>query len=159
MLVTKNLNKSDWWKLSTWLSNYLNYSKLYQSKKNMQNLLQRDLGSSLLSIMVILGWFGLFFVFLRILSIFILNNYFNKVELLLSILGKWYAEFTSAWFRIRTAINSCYFRVVRSVFCLLKNIDSFIKKNTWNYFQKILIKVNHLFIIIHIVLRWVGIIT
>ena len=35
----------------------------------MQNLLQRDLGSSLLSIAVILGWLGLFFVFLRILTI------------------------------------------------------------------------------------------
>ena len=37
----------------------------------MQNLLQRDLGSSLLSIAVILGWLGLFFVFLRILTILI----------------------------------------------------------------------------------------
>ena len=35
----------------------------------MQNLLQGDLGSSLLSIAVILGWLGLFFVFLRILTI------------------------------------------------------------------------------------------
>ena len=35
----------------------------------MQNLLQRDLGSSMLSIAVILGWLGLFFVFLRILTI------------------------------------------------------------------------------------------
>ena len=35
----------------------------------MQNLLQRDLGSSLLSITIILGWLGLFFVFLRILTI------------------------------------------------------------------------------------------
>ena len=35
----------------------------------MQNLLQRDLGSSLLSIAVIIGWLGLFFVFLRILTI------------------------------------------------------------------------------------------
>ena len=35
----------------------------------MQNILQRDLGSSLLSIAVILGWLGLFFVFLRILTI------------------------------------------------------------------------------------------
>ena len=35
----------------------------------MQNLLQRDLGSSLLSIAVILGWLGLFFVFLRVLTI------------------------------------------------------------------------------------------
>ena len=35
----------------------------------MQNLLQRDLGSSLLSIAVIIGWFGLFFVFLRVLTI------------------------------------------------------------------------------------------
>ena len=37
----------------------------------MQNLLQRDLGSSLLSIAVILGWVGLFFVSLRILTILI----------------------------------------------------------------------------------------
>ena len=35
----------------------------------MQNLLQKDLGASLLSIAVILGWLGLFFVFLRILTI------------------------------------------------------------------------------------------
>jgi len=35
----------------------------------MQNLLQQDLGSSLLSIAVILGWLGLFFVFLRVLTI------------------------------------------------------------------------------------------
>ena len=35
----------------------------------MQNLLQRDLGSTLLSIAVILGWLGLFFVFLRIFTI------------------------------------------------------------------------------------------
>jgi len=34
----------------------------------MQDLLQRDLGSSLLSIAVILGWLGLFFVFLRVLT-------------------------------------------------------------------------------------------
>ena len=37
----------------------------------MENLLQRDLGSSLLSLAVILGWLGLFFVFLRILTILI----------------------------------------------------------------------------------------
>jgi len=37
----------------------------------MQDLLQRDLGSSMLSIAVILGWLGLFFVFLRILTILI----------------------------------------------------------------------------------------
>ena len=35
----------------------------------MQNFLQRDLGSSMLSIAVILGWLGLFFVFLRVLTI------------------------------------------------------------------------------------------
>ena len=35
----------------------------------MQSLLQRDLGSSLLSIAVILGWLGLFFVFLRVFTI------------------------------------------------------------------------------------------
>jgi len=35
----------------------------------MQNFLQRDLGSSMLSIAVVLGWLGLFFVFLRVLTI------------------------------------------------------------------------------------------
>jgi hypothetical protein len=35
----------------------------------MQNMLERDLGSVLLSIAVILGWLGLFFVFLRILTL------------------------------------------------------------------------------------------
>ena len=35
----------------------------------MTDLLQKDLGSSLLSITVLLGWFGLGFVFLRILTI------------------------------------------------------------------------------------------
>jgi len=37
----------------------------------MQNFLQRDLGLSMLSIAVILGWLGLFFVFLRVLTILI----------------------------------------------------------------------------------------
>ncbi len=47
----------------------------------MQNWLQRDLGSSLLSIVVVLGWFGLLFVFLRILTIIlkrILDTIFKK---------------------------------------------------------------------------------
>ena len=47
----------------------------------MQNLLQRDLGSTLLSLAVILGWLGLFFVFLRILTILlkrILEAVFKK---------------------------------------------------------------------------------
>ena len=35
----------------------------------MQNLLQVDLGSKLLSIAIILGWFGIFFVFLRIVTL------------------------------------------------------------------------------------------
>jgi len=35
----------------------------------MQNFFQRDLGSSLLSIAIILGFLGVFFVFLRILTI------------------------------------------------------------------------------------------
>ena len=35
----------------------------------MQEILQRDLGSSLLSISVLLGWLGISFVFLRILVI------------------------------------------------------------------------------------------
>ncbi len=37
----------------------------------MQKLLQLDLGSTLLSISVIIGWLGLFFIFLRILTILI----------------------------------------------------------------------------------------
>ena len=35
----------------------------------MQDLIQRDLGSSLLSIAVILGWLGLFLVFIRVITI------------------------------------------------------------------------------------------
>jgi len=35
----------------------------------MDYLLHQDLGSSLLSIAVILGWLGLFIVFLRILTV------------------------------------------------------------------------------------------
>ena len=35
----------------------------------MQNFLQRDLGSSLLSIAIIFGWLGLFSVLLRIFAI------------------------------------------------------------------------------------------
>ncbi len=35
----------------------------------MQNLLQGDLGSSMLSIAIILGWLGIFLVFLRILTL------------------------------------------------------------------------------------------
>jgi len=47
----------------------------------MQNLLQRDLGSSMLSLAVLLGWLGLFFVFLRVLTILIkriLEGIFKK---------------------------------------------------------------------------------
>ena len=35
----------------------------------MQEFLQRDLGSSLLSISVLIGWLGISFVFLRLLAI------------------------------------------------------------------------------------------
>ena len=35
----------------------------------MSDLLQKDLGSSLLSITVLIGWFGIAFVILRIMSI------------------------------------------------------------------------------------------
>ena len=38
---------------------------------SMQEFLQRDLSSSLLSISVLLGWLGISFVFLRILAIII----------------------------------------------------------------------------------------
>ena len=47
----------------------------------MQDFLQRDLGSSLLSVAIALGWLGLFFVFLRILTISIkriLEGIFKK---------------------------------------------------------------------------------
>ena len=37
----------------------------------MSDLFQRDLGSSLLSITVLIGWLGLGFVFLRVLTIVI----------------------------------------------------------------------------------------
>ena len=39
----------------------------------MQEFLQRDLGSSLLSVSVLIGWLGISFVFLRILAILIKN--------------------------------------------------------------------------------------
>ena len=38
---------------------------------SMQEFLQKDLSSSLLSISVLLGWLGISFVFLRILAIII----------------------------------------------------------------------------------------
>ena len=59
MLAISTLNKK-FNKVELHISNLENY---------MQDLLQRDLGSSLLSIAVILGWIGLFFVFLRVLTI------------------------------------------------------------------------------------------
>jgi len=53
------------------LNNYFNKVKLNLSnlENYMQDLLQRDLGSSLLSIAVIVGWLGLFFVFMRVITI------------------------------------------------------------------------------------------
>ncbi len=39
----------------------------------MQEFLQRDISSSLLSISVLLGWLGISFVFLRIFAIVIKN--------------------------------------------------------------------------------------
>ena len=39
----------------------------------MQDFLQRDLGSNLLSLSVLLGWLGISFVFLRLLAIIIKN--------------------------------------------------------------------------------------
>jgi len=53
------------------LMSHLSSKNLFNLEKNMQNFLQRDLGSTLLSIAVILGWLGLFFVFLRVLTILI----------------------------------------------------------------------------------------
>ena len=37
----------------------------------MDNLLQRDLGSNLLSLAIIFGWLGISFVFLRVIALFI----------------------------------------------------------------------------------------
>ena len=37
----------------------------------MQEFLQRDLGSSLLSVSVLIGWLGISFVFLRLLALLI----------------------------------------------------------------------------------------
>ena len=37
----------------------------------MEDLLQKDLGASLLSIAIIIGWLGIGFVFLRIITLFI----------------------------------------------------------------------------------------
>ena len=59
MLAISTLNK-EFNKVELHISNLGNY---------MQDLLKRDLGSSLLSLAVILGWLGLFFVFLRVLTI------------------------------------------------------------------------------------------
>ena len=50
----------------------------------MQNLIEHDLGSSLLSIAVVLGWLGLFFIFLRVITILIkriLDAIFKNSEL------------------------------------------------------------------------------
>ena len=58
-MAISTLNKK-FIKVELHISNLENY---------MQDLLQRDLGSSLLSLAVILGWLGLFFVFLRVLTI------------------------------------------------------------------------------------------
>ena len=47
----------------------------------MQDLLQRDLGATLLSLAIIVGWLGVGFVFLRILAILlkrILEALFKK---------------------------------------------------------------------------------
>ena len=49
---------------------------------SMQEFLERDLSSSLLSISVLLGWLGISFVFLRILAIIIkkiLETVFKKL--------------------------------------------------------------------------------
>ena len=42
---------------------------MYQKIFFMQDLLERDLGASLLSITVLLGWLGISFVFLRLLTL------------------------------------------------------------------------------------------
>tara|TARA_B100002052_G_C15547052_1_gene447315 strand:+ start:337 stop:483 length:147 start_codon:yes stop_codon:yes gene_type:complete len=47
----------------------------------MQDFLQRDLGSILLSVAIILGWLGISFVFLRVLALAmkkILETIFKK---------------------------------------------------------------------------------
>ncbi len=44
----------------------------------MNNFFERDLGSILLSIAIILGWLGIGFVFLRVLAV-ILKNILEKI--------------------------------------------------------------------------------
>ena len=61
------------------------------------------------------------------------------VILQLSNLEKLYAKFATAWFRFKLIINSCDFRLVRAVFCILESINNFNKKNCWSNFQKIII--------------------
>ena len=63
------------------VKNIIDVRNLSNLENYMQNLLQRDLGSSMLSIAVMLGWLGLFFVFLRVLTISIkriLESVFKK---------------------------------------------------------------------------------
>ncbi len=50
------------------LTEFLEKVKIF-IKIFMEDLFKRDLGSTLLSIAIILGWLGLGFVFLRILAI------------------------------------------------------------------------------------------
>ena len=48
----------------------------------IKDILQQDLGSSLLSIAIIVGWLGISFVFLRILAIVlkqVLEKVFKKI--------------------------------------------------------------------------------
>jgi len=47
-----------------------------------------------------------------------------------------HAEFASAWSRFKLIINSCYSGLVRTIYCLLENINNFNKKNPWSNIQK-----------------------
>jgi len=56
------------------------------------------------------------------LAIYILTN---KVEVHSSNLEQFYAEFSTAGSRFKLFINCCHFRMVRTVFCILKSINNF----------------------------------
>jgi len=53
----------------------------------------------------------------------------------MSNLEKLYAEFATGRFRFKYVINSSNSRLVRTIFCILENINNFNKKNPWSDFQ------------------------
>ena len=76
----------------------------------MQNLLERDFGTSLLSITIILGTLGLFFVFLRILTI--------SIKKILE------AIFRKSWLWNKSIIDNQSYHYCNNKYNDLKNVNS-----------------------------------